>query len=319
MIYTVTFNPSIDYFVTVPEFKIGNLNRTTTEQMRAGGKGINVSLVLKNFGVDSTAIGFVAGFTGREVKRLVEESGISTSFLEIDSGNTRINVKVKEYASGDCVETEINGAGPIIKESDLSQLMFFLDTISSKDILVLSGAGPKSASSIFIADICSKMNNKGVKTIVDTSGKALLNAVTMNPFMIKPNINELFELFGDKEDLSEISLEAKKDKCIEYAVKLRNMGAKNVLVSMGKDGAILLAEDGETYGCSAPKGKVINTIGSGDSMVAGFIYSYLEEETKGSNIDFNRILKWSVCAGSASAFVEEFCTKKDVCEAMLAI
>lgn len=297
MIYTVTFNPSLDYTVTVKEFTAGVVNRTSGETIFPGGKGINVSMVLKNLGCENTALGFVAGFTGQEIARLLEVRGVSTDFIHVSSGFSRINVKLRAQR-----ETEINGQGPGISGEDIGRLYAKLDLLSDGDTLVLAGSIPDTMPGSIYMDIIAHLQGKKLNIAVDATRDLLMNVLPYRPFLIKPNNHELGEIFQtvltDKEDVA----------CC--ARELQAKGARNVLVSMAGDGAVLIAEDGKEYQTEAPKGKVVNSVGAGDSMVAGFLYGYM---ATGS---FEEAFRWGVCTGSASAFSEELATKAEV-EALL--
>lgn len=293
MIYTVTFNPSLDYVVKVNDLRLGRVNRTEDEEIYPGGKGINVSIVLKNLGYDSSALGFIAGFTGGEIKRRVSEYGCTSDFITLKEGLSRINVKIKSNE-----ESEINGGGPHIDEESLKSLYEKLDNLKDGDILVLAGSIPKSLPEDIYEKIMEKLNNTNIKIIVDATKDLLVNVLKYNPFLIKPNNHELGEIFN---------VELKTDEeIIEYAKKLQDKGARNVLISMAGDGAIFIAENGEVIKSGVPKGKVKNSVGAGDSMVAGFIAGYLK------NYDFNEAFKMGVATGSATAFSEGLATKDEV-------
>ena len=297
MIYTVTFNPSLDYVVDVKDFKVGVVNRTTKETIFPGGKGINVSMVLNNLGYESTALGFTAGFVGNEIIRLLNERGVNTDFIPVDKGVSRINVKLRSNE-----ESEINGQGPEIEEADIQRLYKKWDSISEDDVLVLAGSIPDVMPSSMYMDIMNYMKDKNIKIVVDATKDLLTNVLSYHPFLIKPNNHELGEIFGvtitDKEDV------------IKYAKKLQERGARNVLVSMAGDGAVLVSEDGQEFKAEAPVGELKNSVGAGDSMVAGFISGYLATK------DYKQAFKYGVCTGSASAFSEELATKAEV-EALL--
>lgn len=295
MIYTLTFNPSLDYIVTVPKFTCGVVNRTSEEIIFPGGKGINVSMVLKNLGFENTALGFLAGFTGTEMKRLVEEKGICAEFITVGEGMTRINVKLRSDQ-----ETEINGQGPAIEDTDIQKLYGKLDQLKEGDILVMAGSIPDVMPKTMYMDIMQHLQEKNLKIVVDATKDLLVNVLQYHPFLIKPNNHELGEIFH-------VTVEKKED-VIQYAKKLQEMGARNVLVSMAGDGAVLVAEDGTIYQSEAPKGKVVNSVGAGDSMVAGFLAGYLERGT------YENAFQMGVCTGSASAFSEELATKAQVQE-----
>lgn len=293
MIYTVTFNPSIDYIVSVDAFELGKTNRTINELMLPGGKGLNVSTVLYNLGVQNTALGFMAGFVGTEIKRLAEETGYLCDFIEVKNGVSRINVKMKDFDG-----TEINGMGPEIDEEALEKLMDQLKLLKEGDTLVLAGSIPASMPKSIYSDILKMLEDRGIHFVVDATKELLLNVLPYHPFLIKPNNHELGEIFGVKLE--------KKEQVEPYARKLQEMGARNVLISMAGEGAVLLDETGNVYLLDAPKGKLVNAVGAGDSMVAGFIAGW--EERK----DYGHAFKTAVCAGSASAFSEVLATKEEV-------
>lgn len=293
MIYTVTLNPSLDYTVTVQEFALGKTNRTASEQMFPGGKGINVSMVLKNLGIASTALGFVAGFTGEEICRKIGEIGINNEFKMLDSGISRINVKLKNYDG-----TEINGMGPQIPKKVLDEFMERLDKLQAGDILVLAGSIPASVPVSVYRDICCMLADREVRIVVDATGKLLLEVLEYHPFLIKPNHHELGELFGVKIESHE--------EALYYAAKLQEKGAANVLVSMGGKGAVLAAQTGERFQMSAPQGKLVNAVGAGDSMVAGFLAGYLEKK------EYGHAFRMGVASGSASAFSEKLANKVQI-------
>ncbi len=285
MIYTVTLNPSIDYIVRLDELKTGITNRTTSEEYYIGGKGINVSCVLAELGIKSTALGFVAGFTGKAIEDGLAAQGIHTDFIHLPEGNSRINVKVKH---GD--ETEINGQGPVITEEAINELFAKLDTLTKEDILVLAGSIPNTLPEDIYEKILASLESKGIRIVVDATKDLLLNVLKYHPFLIKPNNHELGEMFG---------IVCKTDEdIVHYAKKLQEKGAVNVLISMAGDGAILITEDGQNIKMGTPKGKVVNSVGAGDSMVAGFITGYI----RGGN--YEEALKSGTAAGSATAFSE---------------
>ena len=295
MIYTITFNPALDYIVKIDDFNLGHVNRSENEDVYAGGKGINVSIVLNNLGVKSKALGFIAGFTGEEIERRVREFGCDTDFIKLKDGMSRINVKIKAD-----VESEINGGGPNISEEALNKLYEQLDKLIKGDILVLAGSIPKTMPVDIYERIMERLQNRGVKFIVDTTGESLLRALKYNPFLIKPNHHELGELFGVKLN--------NKEEVIDYAKKLKDKGAENVIISMAGDGAVLINSHGEVTTSSVPKGIVKNSVGAGDSMVAGFIAGYLNSEK------IEEGFKLGVATGSASAFSEGLATKDYVIE-----
>ena len=293
MIYTVTFNPSIDYIVSVNAFTLGMVNRTNSEMILPGGKGINVSIVLKNLGFKSTVLGFIGGFIGDEIERKVMETGCDADFIRIRKGTSRINLKMNSNQ-----ETELNGQGPVIEQIELERLYEKLECLKYDDILVLAGSIPRTMPKDAYELILSKLSNKNIKTIVDAAGDLLVNVLKYRPFLIKPNIHELSEIF-------DVNIRS-KEEIIEYGKKLQGMGARNVLISMAGDGAILVSEDGEIYQSQAPRGMVINSVGAGDSMVAGFIAGYLVHNT------YIDAFKMGIAAGSASAFSIELATKEEV-------
>lgn len=293
MIYTITFNPSLDYIVTVPEFKLGAVNRTEKEILFPGGKGINVSIVLKNLGMESTILGFTAGFTGEEICRRVKELGCKEELITVENGYSRINLKLRSKE-----ESEINGMGPVIEQEVINQLYRQLEGLRKGDILVLAGSIPSSMPDTMYSDIMQFLEGKGIQVVVDATRDLLVNVLKYHPFLIKPNNHELGEIFG--VELKE------KAEVLKYAKKLQEQGARNVLVSMAGEGAVLAAEDGSVYESAAPKGHVVNSVGAGDSMVAGFLYGYLRSEM------YKTAFQVGVATGSASAFSENLATKAEV-------
>lgn len=293
MIYTVTFNPSLDYVVTVPDFAAGYTNRTTQEEIFPGGKGINVSLVLKNLGHDSVALGFLAGFVGKEILAKIEE--ISGEFIEIPEGNSRINVKIKNMDG-----TEINGMGPDILPCHVEEFYGKISALKEEDTLVLAGSIPKSLPAEIYKEVLEKVKCKNV--IVDATGHLLMNTLVYKPFLIKPNIHELEELFDCKI--------TEEKEIVACGMKLQEKGARNVLISMGGKGALLLDEDKTVHVSPVPKGTLVNAVGSGDSMVAGFLAGYLEKS------DYHYAFLKAVATGSGSAFSEHFASKELVEELM---
>ena len=292
MIYTVTFNPSLDYIVSVENFRLGLTNRTSCELMLPGGKGINVSIVLRNLGLPNTALGFTAGFVGAEIQRRLEQIGVHTEFITVDQGVSRINVKLASIEG-----TEINGAGPAIGEQQMQLLMQKLDTLQKGDVLFLGGSIPAAMSSDLYRDIMKRLDGRGVQVVVDATGELLLKVLEYRPFLIKPNNQELGELFG-------VEL-ADREAVVLYGRKLQEMGARNVLISMASAGAVLVAENGQIFAEAAPKGKLVNGVGAGDSMVAGFMAGFLERS------DYKHAFHMGIAAGSASAFSEYLCTKEE--------
>ena len=293
MIYTLTLNPSIDYIVSMDEFQLHKTNRTTYEQMLPGGKGLNVSTVLQNLGSASTALGFVAGFTGEEIKRLTKEIGVAHDFIEVPKGASRINVKLKDIEG-----TEINGNGPEIGEEQIEALMQKLEKLEFGDILVMAGSIPGSLPETIYSDIMKRLETKGVLFVVDATKKLLLHALEHRPFLIKPNNYELGEIFG-------VELSDRK-AVVPYARQLQKKGARNVLVSMAGDGAVLLDEKGAVHMAAVPKGTLVNAVGAGDSMVAGFLAGW--NETK----NYRHAFQMGVAAGSASAYSEFLATKEEI-------
>lgn len=293
MIYTVTFNPSLDYIVSVDNFRLGLTNRTDSELLLPGGKGINVSVVLMNLGIESTALGFVAGFTGEEVIRRLEQMGVKNGFIWLEEGFTRINLKLKSIDG-----TEINGQGPAIGEEPAGLLMKKLNTLGEGDVLFLSGSIPASMPDDAYRKIMEMLDGKGIMTVVDATGHLLMNVLEYRPFLIKPNNHELGEIF-------ETELKT-RESVIPYGRKLQEMGARNVLVSMAGEGAVLIAANGEVYDTPAPEGKLVNGVGAGDSMVAGFMAGYMERH------DYGHAFRMGVAAGSASAFSENLATKQEI-------
>lgn len=284
MIYTVTFNPAIDYLVHLPgSLALGQVNRTVAEEYQFGGKGINVSTVLGNLGYESTALGFVAGPTGRWLEDGLRERGIRTDFVRLEQGITRINVKIKAAE-----ESEINGTGPRISKEDMDRLYEKLDRLAAGDLLVLAGSIPTCLAGDTYQKILARLAGRGVEVAVDATRDLLVNVLEYRPFLIKPNNHELGEIFG---------VELKTDEQVaHYAAKLQEKGARNVLVSMAGDGALLLDETGRTHRAGVPKGKVVNSVGAGDSMVAGFLAGWLERR------DYDWALRLGTAAGSATAF-----------------
>ncbi|MCM1100223.1 MAG: 1-phosphofructokinase [Clostridium sp.] len=293
MICTVTFNPSLDYIVEVDDFKTGMTNRTTSELMLPGGKGVNVSIVLKNLGIDNTALGFSAGFVGAEITGRLDEMGIRTDFIPIAKGNSRINVKLRSIDG-----TEINGMGPDIGDDRVELLMEKLDTLREGDVLFLAGSIPTSMSADIYRRIMERLQDRRILIVVDATGELLVNVLPYHPFLIKPNNHELGEIFHVKlKDREEV---------VPYGRKLQEMGARNVLISMAGEGAVLVAEDGSVYKEPAPKGRPVNGVGAGDSMVAGFMAGWLERH------DYEHAFYMGLAAGSASAFSEYLCTRAEV-------
>lgn len=292
MVYTVTFNPAIDLVVSLKELTKGEINRCDSEEMICGGKGINVSIVLSRLGIESKALGFVAGFTGTAIERGVEAEGVKADFVRLKEGNTRINMKVKAAE-----ETEINGQGPHIPEEALNRLFEKLDALTEGDVLVLAGSIPNSLPNNVYEKILARLYDKKIKFVVDATKDLLLKVLKYKPFLIKPNNHELGEMFG-------VTLTS-EEQIIEYAEKLKDMGAVNVLISMAGDGAILIDEFGKIHKCGVCRGEVLNSVGAGDSMVAGFIAG----SEKG---DYDYALKLGTAAGGATAFSKGLADKEKI-------
>lgn len=293
MVYTVTFNPSLDYIISLQGFQMGLTNRTREEQMLPGGKGINVSTVLQNLGIENTALGFTAGFTGQEIERMVSEIGFQCDFIRTRTGFSRINVKLKDYDG-----TEINGMGPVIQEEEEENLMEKLRGLQEGDVLVLAGSIPESLPDSIYRDILAELQGEGILFVVDATKDLLLNVLEYQPFLIKPNNHELGEIF-------DVELKT-RESVIPYAKKLQEKGARNVLVSMAGAGAVLAAETGEVYMLPAPKGTLVNAVGAGDSMVAGFLAGWLEHQS------YSHAFRMGVAAGSASAFSQLLATREEI-------
>lgn len=293
MIYTVTFNPAIDYIVHTGTMQVGQVNRSQGEELYFGGKGINVSFVLHELGLPSKALGFVAGFTGAAIEAGIQEQGIATDFVHLNSGFSRINVKIK---SGE--ETELNGQGPNISEAAVAELFEKLNQLQDGDVLILAGSIPNTMPADSYEKILAHLSDKKIKVVVDATKDLLLKVLPYHPFLIKPNNHELGELFGvTLHSIEEIAT---------YAKKLQEMGAQNVLISMAGDGAILLDEHGKVYQGRPPKGEVLNSVGAGDSMVAGFVTGYLNTG------DYEKAFELGIATGSASAFEYWLAEKEDV-------
>lgn len=296
MIYTVTFNPALDYIVEVNNLTLGVTNRTAFEQMLPGGKGLNVSFVLKNLGFETTAFGFLAGFVGDEIERRVAKTGVATKFVKLEEGCSRINMKVRNVDG-----MEINGMGPEIPAEKVSELLTQLEELKTGDTLVLAGSIPSSMSPTIYMDIMKLVNEKHggeVLLVIDATGNLLKNVLPYQPFLIKPNHHELGELF-------EVKIST-REEVVPYAKKLQEQGARNVLVSMGGLGAVLVDEQGGVHMSEAPKGTVVNSVGAGDSMVAGFLAGWLDKK------DYEHAFHMGLAAGSASAFSENLATREEV-------
>ncbi len=293
MIYTVTFNPSLDYIVKLPTLELGSVNRTAKEELYPGGKGINVSIVLRNLGVESTALGFIAGFTGTEIQRLLDACGCRNDFIQVQEGFSRINVKIKAEQ-----ESEINGQGPRLSSQNLQDLFSKLENLSDGDGLVLAGSIPNTLPADIYEKILEHLQGRNIHAVVDATGELLRNVLKYQPFLIKPNNHELGELFGQHLTTDEA--------IISHAQKLQQMGARNVLVSMAGDGAILVDEGGVIHKRLPPQGHVVNSVGAGDSMVAGFLAGYLSSQ------NYETAFQTGLATGSASAFQEWLASGDDI-------
>ena len=298
MIATVTFNPSLDYIVRTPDMRLGVINRTSFEQILPGGKGINVSIVLGNLGHASTALGFVAGFTGAELERLCAEAGVTCDFVRVAEGLTRINAKITSHE-----ETELNGQGPAVTEADVEALFSKLDALGEGDTLVISGSVPGCLPSDMYERIMARLAGRGVRVVVDAEKDLLMRVLSYKPFLVKPNNLELGEMFG-------VCLATRED-VIPYAKRLRELGAANVLVSMAGEGGVFVSEGGEVFTSEAARGTVVNSVGAGDSSVAGFLAGLMETGS------YERAFRMALATGSASAFSEQLATRPEV-EALLA-
>ncbi|WP_297957847.1 1-phosphofructokinase [uncultured Ruminococcus sp.] len=294
MIYTVTFNPAIDYVVHTDGMELGKVNRSSREEIYFGGKGINVSAVLAQLGVASKTMGFTAGFTGKAIEQGVCSMGIEADFVRLDRGNSRINVKIRSAG-----ETELNGQGPDIDDAALKKLFDKLDRLTDGDTLILAGSIPKSLPSDTYERILEMLSDRAVKTVVDATGDLLVNVLKYSPFLVKPNDHELGEIFG-----TEITTH---EEAAEYAARLQEMGARNVLVSMAEKGAVLLDERGAVHKCGACKGTVRNSVGAGDSMLAGFIAGCAKGGTEYA-------LKLGTACGGATAFSDGLAKKEQIYE-----
>lgn len=299
MIYTVTFNPSLDYIIQVEDWRQGEVVRTSREQIYPGGKGINVAIVLQNLGFSTRALGFSAGFTGKALEHMLAHHGCESRLIPIENGFTRINVKLKcpneEKAKR---ETDINGQGPDISQEHIDALFAQLEEMEPEDVLVLAGSIPTTLPEDIYQQIMARMAPKGVRIAVDATKDLLLNVLQYHPFLIKPNNHELGEMFG-------VEIQSEED-LVYYAKKLQEKGARNVLVSLAAKGALLLTETGEIYQSLPPDGPPKNSVGAGDSMVAGFLAGYLNTG------DYKEALKMGLCTGSATAFEDWLATKEQV-------
>lgn len=297
MIYTVTFNPALDYVMTVNNLHTGEINRADSEQMNYGGKGINVSAILSRLKMENKALGFIAGFSGDKLTDMLNADGIDNDFVKLNNGFTRINVKIKSDN-----ETDINANGPDIQKEDLTKLFEKLDALKQGDYLVLAGSIPKSLPDNIYENILERLQNRNIKFVIDATGDLLLNVLPYKPFLIKPNHHELGELFDVK--IKEY------DDIVKYSKLLQEKGAENVLISWGKKGAVLLDSQGNTYRIGNVPGKIVSSVGCGDSMVAGFVAGYIEKN------DYAYALKLGAACGNATAFSQSLATKEEI-DAML--
>ena len=297
MIYTVTLNPSLDYVVQVDNMALGSINRTKSEKIFPGGKGVNVSVVLSNLGLQNKVLGFTAGFTGVQLENSLQKYGCDTDFIHLDTGFTRINMKI--YSNQ---ESEINGQGPMIPSDALTSLYQKLENLQEQDILILAGSVPNTLPTDIYQRILKRLQGKGIRFVVDASKDLLRSVLPYRPFLIKPNHHELGELFNTTLETDEA--------IIEHAKKLQELGATNVLVSMAGNGAILVTENNEIFKELPPQGMVVNSVGAGDSMVAGFLAGYLQTN------NYSKALKLGIAAGSATAFTSWLATKEDIMKFM---
>jgi len=295
MIYTLTYSPTIDYLCYLDDLRVGKLNRMNRNTFLYGGKGVNVSQVLNNLGFKNVALGFVAGFTGREIEDGLGKLGIATDFIHLPYGNSRINIKLCAQE-----ETEVNAAGPEVDADSLNKLFDQLKNIGPDDILILGGRQSRGMSSDMYARVMMNLPYRDTKVVIDTEGEMLLNTLPYGPFLIKPNEKELENLFHTEFSASD------PDAIVSAAKKLQKMGARNVLVSLGSDGAIMVTEDRQVFRKSAPAGIAVNTVGSGDSMVAGFVAEYLRSG------DYENAFVMGIAAGSECAFREGFASGDEI-------
>ncbi len=293
MIFTVTFNPSLDYIVRVDEMRLGTINRTNYEQLLPGGKGINVSIVLGNLGHPSRALGFSAGVTGAALEKLLADTGVDADLVHVKAGFTRINAKVKAVE-----ETELNGQGPRIAPEDVDALFSKLDVLGQDDTLVISGSVPNTLPSDMYEQVMERLAGRGVRIVVDAERDLLTRVLPYRPFLVKPNNHELGDIFG-------VTLKT-RDEVVPYARRMQEMGAQNVLVSMAGEGGVLVAADGQVYQSPAAKGTVVNSAGAGDSCVAGFLAGLMETGS------YQTAFRMGLAAGSASAFSDHLATRPEV-------
>ncbi len=293
MIFTVTFNPSLDYIVRVDEMRLGTINRTTYEQLLPGGKGINVSIVLGNLGHPSRALGFSAGVTGVALEKLLTDAGVDADLVHVEEGFTRINAKVKAQE-----ETELNGQGPHITAADVDELFSKLDVLGQDDTLVISGSVPNTLPSDMYEQVMERLAGHGVRIVVDAERDLLTRVLSLRPFLVKPNNHELGDIFG-------VTLKT-RDEVVPYARRMQEMGSQNVLVSMAGEGGVLVAADGQVYQSPAARGTVVNSVGAGDSCVAGFLAGLMETGS------YQTAFQMGLAAGSASAFSDHLATRPEV-------
>lgn len=293
MIFTVTFNPSLDYIVRVDEMRLGTINRTNYEQLLPGGKGINVSIVLGNLGHPSRALGFSAGVTGVALEKLLADAGVDADLVHVKEGFTRINAKVKAVE-----ETELNGQGPRIAPEDVDALFSKLDVLGQDDTLVISGSVPNTLPSDMYEQVMERLAGRGVRIVVDAERDLLTRVLPYRPFLVKPNNHELGDIFG-------VTLKT-RDEVVPYARRMQEMGAQNVLISMAGEGGVLVAADGQVYQSPAAKGTVVNSVGAGDSCVAGFLAGLMETGS------YQTAFRMGLAAGSASAFSDHLATRPEV-------
>ena len=303
MIYTVTLNPTLDHNVFVSDLKAGKINKMNKEAITVGGRGINVSIVLAELDVKSKALGFLAGFTGYEIERQVQNRGIETDFVWLESGLSRVNIKVKNFMKSTIRETEIDSEGPDIPDEAIKQLFEKLNAVEDGDVLVLAGGVPHSMQKDIYEQIMEYVSAKNIRVAVDTTGELISSTLKYKPYLIKPNMDELGDIFGENP--------TSKVEVIAYAKQLQEMGAQNVLISMGSEGAILLDDEGKTRFCEALKGKVRNSVGAGDAMLAGFLSGMLDKDT-----DIDYALMLGTAAGGATAFSDGLAKKAEILDQM---
>lgn len=303
MIYTVTLNPTLDHNVFVSDLKVGKINKMNKEALSVGGRGINVSLVLAQLDIKSKALGFVAGFTGYEIERQVQACGIETDFVWLESGLSRVNIKLKNFTKSKVRETEIDSDGPDIPDEAIKQLFVKLNAIEDGDVLVLAGGVPQSMQKDIYEQILEYVAGKDIKVAVDASGELIASTLRFRPYLIKPNMDELGEIFGENP--------SSKVEVIAYAQQLQEMGAQNVLISMGEEGAVLIDDTGKTRFCNALKGKVRNTVGAGDAMLAGFLSAILDKD-----VDLDYAMMLGTAAGGATAFSDGLAKKAEILDQM---